>query len=125
MEQLLELITQGGSWIIGIFAAGVIGRQFIAYIKSKDEETRELLKADRAETKAEKERLFNMFEGQRAILEQQKDMLVEQMKTNANNTKMLEKLTDIQMLHTNRLDRMEDRQSRLEDEIKKIGDRLR
>ena len=37
---------------------------------------------------------------------------------------MLDRLTDIQMLHTNRLDRIEERQTRLEEEIKGLGKNL-
>ena len=55
---------------------------------------------------------------------QQKDLLTQSITMSQHNKEMLDKLTDIQMLHTNRLDRIEDRQTQLEEEIKKIGNKL-
>ena len=40
--------------------------------------------------------------------------------TSQHNKEMLEKLTSIQMLQTNRLDRVEERQTKLEEEIKEL-----
>ena len=55
---------------------------------------------------------------------QQKDLLTQSITMSQHNKEMLDKLTDIQMLHTNRLDRIEDRQTQLEEEVKKIGNKL-
>jgi hypothetical protein len=41
-----------------------------------------------------------------------------------SNKETLDNLNNIQMLHTNRLDRIEDRQTQLEEEVKKIGNKL-
>ena len=57
-------------------------------------------------------------------MSQQKELLAKQVATAQENKETLKKLTEIQMLHTNRLDRIEDRQSQMEAEIRKIGDKL-
>ena len=54
----------------------------------------------------------------------QKDLLTRSITMSQHNKEMLDKLTDIQMLYTNRLDRIEDRQTQLEEEVKKIGNKL-
>lgn len=131
MEQWLSLIVQGGSWLIGIFAAGTVGKILIDYVKSDKEQ-------DRQDFKEDKERTYSLMEKQNNLAAQQKDMLVQtnlliqkQLDAEQVNREMLiglkatmDKMNDIQMLHTNRLDRIEDRQEIMEKEIRKIGDRL-
>lgn len=132
MEQMLTLLVEGGSWLVGVFAAGVIGKQLIDYIKNDKEQ-------DRQDHKDDKERMYSLMEKQNNLSEQQKEMLVQtnvllqkQIDMEKHNREMLtglkatmDKMNDIQMLHTNRLDRIEDKQEIMDREIRKIGDRLR
>lgn len=68
--------------------------------------------------------MYTMIENQGKILEQQKELLSEQVLMSRHNKEMLDRLTDIQMLHTNRLSSIEDRQFRLEQEVKEINEKL-
>lgn len=131
MEQFVELIVQGGSWLVGVLAALAIGKQLIDYIKNDKDQ-------DRLDFKEDRERIYCLMERQNNISEQQKEMLVQtnsliqkQIGMQEHNREMLnglkatmDKMNDIQMLHTNRLDRIEDKQELMEKEIRKIGDKL-
>lgn len=131
MEQFLEMLVQGGSWLVGIFAAMAIGKQLIDYVKTDKEH-------DRQDYKDDRERMYSLIEKQNHLSEQQKEVLVQtnlliqkQIGMEEHNREMLnglratmDKMNDIQMLHTNRLNRIEDKQEQLEKEIKKIGDKL-
>lgn len=131
MEQFIELVVQGGSWLVGVLAAFTIGKQLIDYIKTDKEQ-------DRMDYKEDRERMYALIERQNALAEQQKDMQVQtnvliqkQIGMEEHNREMLnglkatmDKMNDIQMLHTNRLDRIEDKQEQMEKEIRKIGDKL-
>lgn len=109
-EPVVNLITQTGVWCV---TAYILGRYLI---QDKHQ--------DRQDNKEEKERLYGLIENQGKILEQQKDLLSQQVMMSQHNKEMLDRLTDIQMLHTNRLDRIEDKQTRLEEEIKDLGKNL-
>lgn len=118
---ILDLILQGGSWLIGIFAAIAVGRQFIAFITHDKD-------LDRQDAKEDRERMYSLMEKQNELYSQQKEMLVKSEAYNKEALKgiknSLDKLNEIQMLHTNRLYRIEDRQEKLESEVKKIGDKI-
>ena len=105
-EPVVNLITQTGIWCV---TAYILGRYLI-----KDKQQ------DRQDNKEEKERLYKLIENQGKILEQQKELLSQQVMMSQDNKEMLERLTSIQMLHTNRLDRIEERQTKLEEEIKDL-----
>ena len=105
-EPVVNLITQTGIWCV---TAYILGRYLI-----KDKQQ------DRQDNKEEKERLYKLIENQGKILEQQKELLSQQVMTSQDNKEMLERLTSIQMLQTNRLDRVEERQTKLEEEIKEL-----
>lgn len=127
----MELIIQGGSWLVGILAAVAFGKQLIEYVKTDKENDRQDFKEDR-------QVMYSLMDKQNSLAEQQKDMIVQtniliqkQIGMEEHNRDMLnglkatmDKMNDIQMLHTNRLDRIEDKQEQLEKEIKKIGDKL-
>lgn len=113
-EALIQLISQTGIWCAAAFA---IGKIFIDYINKKDA-------LERQDFKEREERVYGLLEKQEEIMSQQKDLLTQQVVMSQHNKEMLDKLTDIQMLHTNRLDRIEDRQAQLEEEVKKIGSKL-
>lgn len=131
MSEWLDVIVQGGSWLVGVLAAMAIGKQLIDYIKNDKQQ-------DREDSKQDRERMYSLIERQNTLAEQQKDMLVQtnaliqtQVGMEEHNREMLnglkatmDKMNDIQMLHTNRLDRIEDKQELMEREIRKIGDRL-
>ena len=116
LQPFTELITQAGIWCVAAF---LIAKLFIDYIKSDKEQDREDHKQererDREDYKEEKLRMFSVIDNQGKILDQQKTMLEKQLLMSEHNKDMLDKLTDIQMLHTNRLDRIEDRLGRLEE----------
>lgn len=136
---IMDFILQGGSWAIGILAALVVGKQFISYI-TKDKEmdrqdAKERLDRDRAFAKEDNERVYSLMEKQNVLFEQQRETLIQislkQVSSDEQNRLIFNGLKDtmdglkeIQMLHTNRLDRIEDRQSNLEREIMKISDKL-
>ena len=105
-ESVVNLITQTGVWCV---TAYILGRHLL---REKQQ--------DREDNKGEKERLYGLIENQSKILEQQKELLTQQAMTSQHNKEMLEKLTSIQMLQTNRLDRVEERQTKLEEEIKEL-----
>lgn len=109
-EPVVNLITQTGIWCV---TAYILGRYLI-----QDKQQ------DRQDSKEEKERLYGLIENQGRILEQQKDLLSQQVRASQHNEEMLDKLTHIQILHTNRLDRIEERQTKLEEEIKDLGKSL-
>ena len=106
LEPVVNLITQTGIWCATSY---ILGRYLI-----QDKQQ------DRQDNKEEKERLYGLIENQSKILEQQKELLTQQAMTSQHNKEMLEKLTSIQMLQTNRLDRVEERQTKLEEEIKEL-----
>lgn len=106
-EPVVNLITQTGIWCATSY---ILGKYLI---REKQQ--------DRQDNKEEKERLYGLIENQGKILEQQKELLSQQVMMAQHNKEMLDRLTDIQMLHTNRLDRIEERQTRLEEEIKDLG----
>lgn len=132
MDQFLEMIVQGGSWLVGILAAMVIGKQMIEYIRVDKEN-------DRKDNKEDRERIYALMERQNLLAAQQKDVLLQtnlliqkQAGMEEHNREMLnglkatlDKMNDIQMLHTNRLDRIEDKQENLDQALKRIGDKLR
>ena len=109
-DSVVNLITQTGVWCV---TAYILGRHLL---REKQQ--------DRQDNKEEKERLYGLIENQGKILEQQKELLSQQVMMSQHNKEMLDRLTDIQMLHTNRLDRIEERQTRLEEEIKDLGKNL-
>ena len=105
-ESVVNLITQTGIWCATSY---ILGRYLI-----QDKQQ------DRQDNKEEKERLYGLIENQSKILEQQKELLTQQAMTSQHNKEMLETLTSIQMLQTTRLDRVEERQTKLEEEIKEL-----
>lgn len=131
MEQWFNLFIQGGSWAVGIFAAGVVGKQLIQYI-TKDKEQ------DRIDFREDKKKMYELMDKQNQISAEQKEMITQtnillqkQVEMSSSNKEMIaglkatmDKMNDIQMLHKNRLDRIEDRQIFMEREIAKIGDKL-
>lgn len=118
---LLEIVTQGGSWLVGVIAAIVIGRQFVNFV-SKDKEL------DRADSKEEKEKMYALMEKQNELYGQQKELLIRMDSYSREMLKGLkgtmDKMNEIQMLHTNRLDRIEDKQSQMETELRKISEKI-
>lgn len=120
-QPFINTIAQAGVWCIAAF---VMGKMFIDYINKDKELDRQDVVNERQMFREERERLYLLVEGQGKILEQQRDMLGQQVEASKHNKEMLDKLTNIQMLHTNRLDRIEDRQSRLEEEVKEINRNL-
>lgn len=113
-ENFMQLISQTGIWCV---TAYIIGKSFFDYITRREED-------DRQNYKDREERIYSIFEKQESIMLQQKDLLSQQVTMSQHNKEMLDKLTNIQILHTNRLDRIEERQTQLEEEIKKIGSKL-
>ena len=109
-DSVINLVTQTGVWCVTSY---ILGRYLI-----QDKQQ------DRQDNKEEKERLYGLIENQGKILEQQKELISQQVMMSQHNKEMLDRLTDIQMLHTNRLDRIEERQTRLEEEIKDLGKNL-
>lgn len=125
---LLELIIQGGTWFVGCMAAFIVGKLFVQYVNKERSTYRD-------DTKEEKDRLYSIIESQNdllsnqgSILEQQKQMLEntnrlieQQISMEMDNREVLnalvvsnDKMTEIQMLHANRLERIEDRLERVE-----------
>lgn len=113
-QPIINLVAQTGIWCVTAF---VIGKVFFDYVKKDKEQERE-------DHKEERDRMYTLIENQGKIMEQQKELLGKQVLMSEHNKEMLDRLTDIQMLHTNRLDRIEDRQSRLEEEVKEINKNL-
>lgn len=113
-ENFMQLISQTGIWCV---TAYTLGKNFFDYITRREED-------DRQNYKDREERMYSIFEKQESIMLQQKDLLSQQVTMSQHNKEMLDKLTNIQILHTNRLDRIEERQTQLEEEIKKIGSKL-
>ena len=109
-DSVINLVTQTGVWCVTSY---ILGK---CLIREKQQ--------DRQDNKEDKERLYGLIENQGKILEQQKELLSQQVMMSQHNKEMLDRLTDIQMLHTNRLDRIEERQTRLEEEIKDLGKSL-
>lgn len=113
-ENFMQLMSQTGIWCV---TAYILGKNFFDYVTRREEN-------DRVNFKEREERMYQIIEKQEVIMIQQKDLLTQSITMSQHNKEMLDKLTDIQMLHTNRLDRIEDRQTQLEEEIKKIGSKL-
>ena len=113
-ENFMQLISQTGIWCV---TAYIIGKSFFDYITRREEGDRQIYK-DR------EERMYSIFEKQESIMLQQKDLLSQQVTMSQHNKEMLDKLTNIQILHTNRLDRIEERQTQLEAASKKIWSNL-
>ncbi|MBO5424379.1 MAG: hypothetical protein J6A25_02595 [Lachnospiraceae bacterium] len=113
-ENFMQLISQTGIWCV---TAYILGKNFFDYVTRREEN-------DRVNFKEREERMYQIIEKQEVIMIQQKDLLTQSITMSRHNKEMLDKLTNIQMLHTNRLDRIEDRQTQLEEEIKKIGSKL-
>lgn len=109
LQPLVELVTQTGIWCVSAF---IIAKHFFEYIKKDGENKREDMKED-------KDRMYEILDKYSVLMEQQKELLSEQVCISENNKEMLNRLTDIQMLHTNRLDRIEDRLGRLEEKAER------
>ena len=107
LQPIVDLVTQTGIWCVTAYGLG-------RYILNNGS-------LDRKENKEEKERLYSIIDNQGKILEQQKELIGKQVIMAEHNKEMLDRLTKIQMLHTNRLDRIEDRQTRLEEEMKELN----
>ena len=124
-ESFLELISQTGIWCATTF---VLGKVLLNYVSKTQDENRKINRerdeVTRQDNKEREERLYTLFDRQELLMSQQKDLLSQQAATALENKETLKKLTEIQMLHTNRLDRIEDRQSQMEAELRKIGERL-
>ena len=124
-EGFVELISQTGIWCATTF---VLGKVLLNYISKSQDENRKLSRerdeVTRQDNKEREERLYTILDRQELLMSQQKELLAKQVATAQENKETLKKLTEIQMLHTNRLDRIEDRQSQMEAEIRKIGDKL-
>ena len=124
-EGFVELISQTGIWCATTF---VLGKVLLNYISKTQDANRQLSKErdeiTRQDNKEREERLYTLLDRQEVLMGQQKDLLSQQAATALENKETLKKLTEIQMLHTNRLDRIEDRQSQMEAELRKIGDKL-
>ena len=124
-ESFVELISQTGIWCATTF---VLGKVLLNYISKTQDENRKLSRErdenTRQDNKEREERLYTILDRQELLMSQQKELLSQQLATAQENKETLKKLTEIQMLHTNRLDRIEDKQSQMEAEIRKIGDRL-
>ena len=125
-EGFVELISQTGIWCATTF---VLGKVLLNYISKSQDENRKLSRerdeVTRQDNKEREERLYTILDRQELLMSQQKELLAKQVATAQENKETLKKLTEIQMLHTNRLDRIEDRQSQMEAEIRKIGDKLK
>ena len=124
-EGFVELISQTGIWCATTF---VLGKVLLNYISKSQDENRKLSRerdeVTRQDNKEREERLYTILDRQELLMSQQKDLLSQQAAASLENKDTLKKLTEIQMLHTNRLDRIEDKQSQMEAELKKIGERL-
>lgn len=107
-DALIKLITQTGVWCA---TAYIVGKVFLDYVNKKDDNSRQ-------DMYNREERMYTIMERLEVTLSQQKDILTQQVVTSEHNKQVLDKLTDIQMLHTNRLDKIEDRLGRLEDNSK-------
>lgn len=128
MEQIADLIAKTGIWCV---TAYLIGKRFMDYIKSDREQSREDTQREREQSRedrqkerehdrVEKDRLYSVIENQSMLMQQQKELLGQQLVLSEHNKEMLDKLTEIQILHTNRLDRIEDRLGRLEDRASRV-----
>ena len=127
-ENFIQMISQTGIWCVTAF---LLGKTFLDYIIKREE-------VDRTSFREREDRTYSIIENQEALMQQQKDLLSKAIIMIENNKEKLSNLTDmtqnnketldnlnnIQMLHTNRLNRIEDRQTQLEEEVKKIGNKL-
>lgn len=114
IQPFVNLIANTGIWCVTTF---ILAKYFIDYVNRDKGQERE-------DNKEEKGRLYSIIDNQGKILNELKELFIQQASSTEHNKAMLDKLTEIQILHTNRLDNIEKRQSRLEEEIKKIGDKL-
>ena len=105
-DSVINLVTQTGVWCVTSY---ILGKYLI---REKQQ--------DRQDNKEDKERLYGLIENQGSILEQQKELLSQQVMMSNHNKEVLDRLADIQVLQTNRLDRIEERQTKLEEEIKDL-----
>ncbi|MCF0126846.1 MAG: hypothetical protein HUJ68_14060 [Clostridia bacterium] len=106
-EPIITLITQTGIWCVSTF---ILAKLILDNMKS-----------EKIEHKEDKNKLYDIYITQAKILQEQKELIKEQVSISKNNKEMLDKLTNIQMLHTNRLDKIEERLEDMEDELKKRG----
>ena len=113
-ENFIQMISQTGIWCVTAF---LLGKTFLDYIIKREE-------VDRTSFREREDRTYSIIENQEALMQQQKDLLSKAITMIENNKETLDNLNNIQMLHTNRLDRIEDRQTQLEEEVKKIGNKL-
>ena len=111
LSSFAKLFTETGVWCV---TAYLLGKTLLDILRKDKEQAREDYKAD-------KERMYSFIDEQNAILNELKQLVNNQASAAEQSKEMLHKLTDIQMLHTNRLDRIEERLGRLEDkkDIKK------
>ena len=113
-ESVVNLVTQTGIWCVTAF---ILGKLFFDYVKRDREQ-------DREDYKEDKDRMYAVLENQGKLMEQQKELLSKQLVMSEHNKEILDSLTDIQMLHTNRLTNIEDRQTRLEQNVQEINEKL-
>lgn len=106
VQPMINLVTQTGIWCLSTY---ILAKYFLDYIKSDKEQEKEDRKLERTECQREKDRLYGLIESQNRLMEQQKDLL-------SHNRDMLTKLTEVEMLHSTRLDRIEDKIERLKRE---------
>ena len=117
-QPFINAVAQAGVWCMAAF---ILGKSYLDYINKDKEHDRLERLDDRDYNRAEREKLYQLMNDQASILKDQKILLSRQVDVSEHNKDMLDKLTNIQMLHTNRLDSIEDRQSRMEEELKRLN----
>lgn len=124
-EALMQLISQTGIWCAAAF---VLAKVFLDYINKKDaaqrQDSKEREEVNRQDFKDRDDRTYNMISKLENLMSQQKELLSQQTIMSKQNKDTLDKLTEIQILHTNRLDAIERKQGEMEEQLKKIGSKL-
>ncbi len=111
---ILETLTQYGFLGVGI----------IFMTKKYFEHTEKNIDNNREDSRQREERLYQIFDKQSEMMEQQ-FLLLQEMKASTDYHKdMLNKLTDIQMLHTNRLDRIDGEMALVKSEVTSIKEQI-
>lgn len=116
--ELMKAVVSKGAW-------AVLAVYLIKYVIDDKAKTVELLdnnyKDISAAINSDKEKLMEIVVSQRDLLSQQKEILARQTDMLCNNEEILnglklsiDKIVDIQLLHANRLEKIEDRVERIE-----------
>lgn len=123
VSELLKVVVNNGAWaVLAVYLIKYVIDDRLKTVALLDKNHKDVLAA----INKDKEKLIEIVISQKDILNQQKEILVKQTDKMCDNEEILnglklsiDKIVDIQLLHANRLEKIEDRIEKIEKQILK------